>query len=341
MPDYRDPVVFGPLGRRIVRLAASPDGRFLALQHVPRNYDTSDYHWLFFRAEGGTFVEVGAFPGPVDFAPLDDGQCLLLQNHGGAVVLARYAPAAEGMTEVARWEVWGTISFCDASLWLMPSGREALVLVTDRDDKQVDWGGGPPPDYIQTWLLVDLENGEVRERTSRVNLADPELSLHTYSGSRGVSVLVALGAPPWAGTRAPRERDALQKLILPLAWKAVESAIRAGPTRLLTSRRVIDIASGRTLATVEGDPDRDRFEPSPRFHDLSPDENYVLSTVEGGAFALWNVSYQSAWQPGLPEHGGVHRAVFLPGGRAALGTKSGGVIVVDCRLGIAPGEAAW
>jgi len=325
-----------------VNLAASPNGRFLAFQHVPQDYDSADHHWLFFRAEGDTFVEAGALPVSMDFAPLDDGQCLALEVMGrGVVELARYAPSAQGMAQAARWEVWSAMSFNDVTLRLMPSGREALVLVTDQDDKQVDWGGGPPPDYIQTWLLIDLATGETRERTSWVNLGEPTLSQHAYRSSRGLSVLVALGAPPWVGTRAARECEALRKLILPLSWKAVESAIRAGSTRLLTSRRVIEIASGETLAAIQDDPRADRFEPSPRFHDLSPDENYVLSTIEGGDFALWNVSYQSAWQPELPEHGGVHRAVFLPGGRAALGTKRGGVIVVDCTPGIAPGDTPW
>lgn len=340
MPERCNPIVFGPLGRRIVKLASSPNGRFIALYHEPPNYDSADRHWLFCRADGDTFVEAGALPGPLDFLPLDSGQCLTLEtDRRGMVELARYAPTAQGMTQVARWEVWCAMSFNDATLRLMPTGREALVLVTDQDDKQVDWGGGPPPDYIQTWLLIDLATGERREKTSCVNLAEPLLSRHAYQRSRGLSVLVALGAPAWAGTRAARECDALQKIILPFSWKAVESAIRAGETRLLTSRRVIEIASGETLAAVKDD--GDRFEPSPRFHDLSPDENYVLSTVEGGDFALWNVSYQSSWQPELPVHGGVLCAVFIPGGRAALGTRLGGVIVVDCAPGIAPGDTPW
>ena len=336
MPQH---VVFGPLGRRIVNLAASPNGRFLALQHVPRNYSTADYHWLFFREEGETFVEVGGLHGSIDHAPLDDGHCLSLEDRG-RVELAIYAPGPQEPVQVARWPVWSPISLSEATLRLMPSGREALVLVTDRDDKQVDWGGGPPPDYIQTWLLVDLATGEIRESASWTNLADPEISTHAYTSSRGISVLVALGGPRWVGTRAWRECEALQKLILPLSWKAVESAIRAGPTRLLTSRRVIELASGAVLATIQPDP-KLRFEADPRYHDLSPDENYVLCTVEGGHFALWNVSYQSAWQPELPAHGGVHRAIFLPGGRAALGTKEGGVIVVDCTPGMAPGDTPW
>lgn len=155
MSDSGNHVVFGPLGRRLVRLAASPDGQFLALQHVPQNYNTADYHWLYFRRSGGTFEEVGEVPGYMqrhDAAPLDDGHCLLLETDSQSVQLARCAPAAEGIAEVARWEVWSTMSFHDATLRLLPSGREALVLVTDRDDKQVDWGGGALPDYIQTWL---------------------------------------------------------------------------------------------------------------------------------------------------------------------------------------------
>ncbi len=63
MPERPNHVVFGALGRRIVNLAASPNGRFLALQHVPLNYDSADYHWLYFRAEEDTFVEMGALPG--------------------------------------------------------------------------------------------------------------------------------------------------------------------------------------------------------------------------------------------------------------------------------------
>ena len=100
-------IAFGPLGRRIVNLAASPNGRFLAFQHVPQDYRSSDYHWLFFRAEGDTFVEAGAFPGPVEFAPLDEGEVLSLENIDGAIHLVRYAPALPRMVEVARWHLGG------------------------------------------------------------------------------------------------------------------------------------------------------------------------------------------------------------------------------------------
>src|SRR6185436_2525253 len=138
------------------------------------------------------------------------------------------------------------------------------------------------------------------------------LSLDAFRGSRGISVLVALGAPPWLGTRPAREREALQKIILPLAWKALEFAIRAGRTRLLTSQRVLDVASGETLLRIHDDPHADRFGTPPRFHDLSPDESYVLSTGEGGHFELLHVESQRAWRPELPAHGGVHTASFLP-----------------------------
>lgn len=235
----------------------------------------------------------------------------------------------------------GTLSLSDASLRLLPSGREALVFVTDRDDKQVDWGGGADPDYIQTWIQMDVASGVTREKTSSVKLGEPSLSLDTFRDSRGVSVLVALGAPPWVGKRAARECEALQKIILPLAWKALESAIHAGRTRLLTSKRVIEIASGDTLLTIHDDPHADRFGTPPRFHDLSPNESYVLSTGENGHFELWNVASRRAWRPELPAHGGVHTASFLPGGRAVLGTAQGGVIVVDCAEGIAPGDTPW
>lgn len=341
-------VVFGPPGRRITNLSASPNGQFLACKHVPQNYNTADYHYLFFRQDGGAYVEAGALPEAPPmrqefrssmrrwgFAPLDDGGCLFLETDDSTVYLARYESTAGGMAEVARWNVAGTLSLSDASLRLLPSEREALVLVTDRDDKQVDWGGGPPPDYIQTWMLIDVASSVTREQISSVNLAEPSLSLDAFRDSRGVSVLVALGAPPWVGTRAARECEALQKIILPLAWEALESAIHAGRTRLLTSKRVIEIASGETLLSIHQDPHADRFGTPPRFHDLSPDERYVLSTGKGGHFELWNVAAQRAWRPALPEHGGVHTASFLPGGRALLGTAQGGVIVVDCAEGIA------
>lgn len=149
-------------------------------------------------------------------------------------------------------------------------------------------------------------------------------------------MLVALGAPPWVGTRAARECEALQKIILPLAMKALESAVHAGRSRLLTSKRVIEIASGETLLSIHDDPHADRFGTPPRFHDMSPDESYVLSTGENGHFELRDVESRRAWRPALPEHGGVHTASFLPGGKAVLGTAQGGVIVVDCAESIAP-----
>lgn len=335
-------VVFGPRGVRILRLAASLNGQYLAFVHVPQNYNSSDCHWLFFRQSGDTYEQVGEIPGsPTDVAPLDDGQCLVLFTDYTGPVLTRWAAAAAGMTEVARWNLLGTLSLSDATLRLLPSGHEALVIAIDRDDKQVDWGGGPPPDYIQTWLLVDVATGDVRQRMETVKLDAPEISRDAYGGSRGVSVLVALGAPAWMGTRTKLDCAALQKIILPMACKAEDSAIRAGSTRLLTNKRVIDISSGETVLPIAADPRADRFEAPPRFHDLSPDENYALSTVADGHFALWNISNQSAWQPDLPAHGGVHNAIFLPGRRAALGTKLGGVIVVDCAEGCAAVDAAW
>lgn len=336
-------VVFGPPGRRIVRLAASPNGKFLALQHVPQNYSTADYHWLYFRRSGNTFEDLGEIPGMksrrLDVAPLDDGRCLLLEEENGVVFLTPHAQPDAGGAKAIRWKLGGTLSFVDATLRVLPSGREALVLITDRDDKQVDWGGGPPPDYIQTWLHVDLATGKTESRGSETQLGDPPLPSALYGSSRGTTVLAALGAPAWVGVRDSRDSAPVRELITGLPEN--EYAIHAGRRRLLTSKRVIDIASRQTVLQLGADPGANRFEPQPRFHDLSPDENYAPSTVAGGHFALWNVAKQSAWQPALPAHGGVHNAIFLRGGRVVLGTRQGGVIVVDCAEGIAPADAAW
>src|SRR6185312_2776283 len=111
--------------------------------------------------------------------------------------LARYESSAGRMAEVARWAVDGTLSLSDARLRLLPSGGGALVLVTDRDDKEVDGGGGPDPDYIQTWIHTDVAAGVTREKTSSVNLGELSLSQDAFCDPRGVPVVVPLGAPPW------------------------------------------------------------------------------------------------------------------------------------------------
>lgn len=108
-------VVFGPPRRRITNLSASPNGRYLACKHVPQNYNTADYHYLFFRQTGDTYVEVGALPEapPMPreykssmsrwgFAPLDDGGCLVLETDDHRVYVARYESSAGHMAEAAR-----------------------------------------------------------------------------------------------------------------------------------------------------------------------------------------------------------------------------------------------
>jgi len=123
MSDRGNHVVFGPLGCRITRLAASPNGEYLVLHHVPQNYDTSNYHWLLFRRSGDTYEQVGELAGSAsDVAPLDDGQCVLLMTDYTGTELARWAPAASGMAEVARWGVWNTICLSDAQLRMLPVG---------------------------------------------------------------------------------------------------------------------------------------------------------------------------------------------------------------------------
>jgi len=150
----------------------------VAFQHVPENYNTVDYRWAVFQQAGETYIELGELPSPppmpsgytgtlqrAAFAPLDGGQCLSLEADAQRVELARYAPASVGFTEVARWMVSGASSLSGASLHLLRSGLEALVIVDDRDDGHTDWGGGPLPVHSRTWLLINLKSGQTRELT--------------------------------------------------------------------------------------------------------------------------------------------------------------------------------
>jgi hypothetical protein len=344
-------VIAGTPGRRITGLAVSPKGGCLACEYVRKGKWTTDQSWLFFREADGTYVEAGEMPpaSPTlqdfsattrrSFAALDDGHCLFLQTNTHDVELVRHTASAEGMAESARWEVCWLRSYYNAHLGILPSGKEAVVLTSDYDDQDADWGGGGlPGQYTQKWFRVDLASGEVREENSGT-----DISIHDYNSSRGLSVLIAMGAPPWVGSRDALECQKVRELIVPLTLKKLaEFAIHAGPTYLLTKWRVIEIASGQTVVQIKND-EREALGARvfTQFHDLSPDGNYALSTVVGGHFELWNIPNRTSWRPALREHGGVHCAVFLPGGKVALGTVEGGIIVVDCTPGLSPGDAPW
>ncbi|HEV7667500.1 MAG TPA: hypothetical protein VGS22_03170 [Thermoanaerobaculia bacterium] len=138
-----------------MKLSTSPNGQLLACKHVPQNYDTTDYHDLLFRQAGDTYVEVGAFlESPperhgsqslmrrLDCVPLDEGGCLVLETDDSTVYLARYESSAGRVAEAARWIVDAALSLSHATLRLLPSGREALVIITDRDDSRRIGGAG-------------------------------------------------------------------------------------------------------------------------------------------------------------------------------------------------------
>jgi hypothetical protein len=277
------------------------------------------------------------------FAALDDGHCLFLQTNTHDVELVRHTATAEGMAESARWAVCELRSYCNAHFAILPSGKEAVVLATDYDDNDADWGGGGGPGaYTQTWFRIDLGSGEIHEEPPSTGYAQP-ISIHDYNRSRGLSVLIAMGAPSWVGSRDAGECQGLRELIVPLTQKKLdEFAIHAGRTHLLTRWRVIEIASGKTVSQIKNDePEAVGARVFTQFHDLSPDGNYALSTVVGGHFELWNIPKRTSWRPELPPHGGVHCAIFLPEGKVALGTVEGGIIVLDCTPGLSPGDVPW
>ena len=354
MPNNTPPRVIGPMGRRITYLAASPNGQHIAFKHIPQNYATDDYHDVLYQPADDTYVEVDELPAPPPvhygysglkqrayFSPLDDGQCLSIEIEPVGVDLVRYAPSANGLVEVFRRCLVGTYGTSGVSVQLVDSGKRAVVHVSDRDDKNADWGGGPLPDYPQTYLLVDVASGATIENYSFIcNSWDEDLI--SVPGFSNAGRIAKTPVPDWVGTRNAAETEALEKLIKALSGDRNDHARRAGRTRLLTRIQVIDIASGEPLLQLRDDDARSiAFRPFPCFHEFSPDENYVLSTIAGGSFELWNVPAKTSWRPELAAHGGVHTAVFLPHGRAALGTAGAGVIIVDCTPGIAAGDQPW
>ena len=347
------PFAFGPLGRRVLKLRASPNGQSIACHHVPENYDTTDYHESLFRRAGDTYVKVGDLPQPPmahpslavtmrrsDFAPLDSGDCLSLETDAYGVHLARYVAADNGLAQADRWEVCGAISLSGATLSLLPSGTHAVVHISDRDDKFADWGGGPEPDFPQTFLLIDVRSGEAVEQHS-VTLAGYDV-LAVAASPTAINASPHSKMPPWTGVRYLHPGDPLHAIAWSLPSATYDSAIYIGAKRLLTTMQVIDLATGESLLQlVDESPVTHRMPPVARFHALSPDENYVLTTANGGHFELWNVSTKTSWRPQLPAHDGVHSATFLPHGRFALGTACGGIIVVDCTAGLTRGDQPW
>ncbi|MBX7218517.1 MAG: hypothetical protein K1Y36_01085 [Blastocatellia bacterium] len=298
---------FSRTGVPVRNIVPSPNGSHLALVADEWRKFGTDWGfgaWLF-RREGHTFVNLGELPVAAhNLMVLDDGTCFTTVRAYEGVEVVRCDLTGQGLTEAARWvEIQGS-SLLEPLALLLPSGFEALLMATDRDDGH----GWSEPVYTDLWRHLELPSGRrLRE---------------DYSPFGRAHVLPAPGAP-WASPFDGGNREALKKCLrsLPLGF---EEGLRVGPTRLLTNARVLDVATGET---VFGEKKNDR-KPGRVLYDLSPNEQHLLAADETKAFELWNLADQSCLRLPLAAQKGSRCAGFLAGGDIVVGTMCGDGILL-------------
>jgi hypothetical protein len=309
------PAVFGPRAGAVRGIVPSPDGQFLVLirGEARTMYSPALTGADLFRRQGESFQLVGALP---EFSErlfvLDGGLCVVVKSSGSEVGFVRYSASKDGVREEARGMWVQAEGLCEPTALLLAPGHEAIVGASSRDDGQ----GWSEPVYTDYWLRVDLRSGAIREESGG------PLGLPPH-GLPGAGV-------PWAAEHDGGDAAAVAKIIKALPFRR-EWARRVGRSRLQTSARIIDVATGATLIGEESSgPLRVRRV----FHDLSPEESLALATDPQGCFELWDVGQAAFASLPLPEHGETRCAAFLRDGAMVLGMSSGeGVVVGVGRVG--------
>jgi hypothetical protein len=304
-----DHVIFGPKANAVRSLVPSPNGQFLA---VIRGEGRTMYSPsvtgvdLFFR-EGDSFRRLGELREYSDrLFLLNDGRCVVVKSSSRELRFVRYAASVNGIVEESRgvWVQAGGLS--EPITMLLAPGNEAIVGTTSRDDGH----GWSEPTYTSYWFKVNLLTGAFEEHKDA-------------SFDSPARELLGPGVP-WATTSDGGAATTLTQLIEALPFRR-EWARRVGPSRLLTSARVIDVA---TRATLIGEEPTGPLQVRRVFYDLSPDETLALASDPHGCFEIWNVGQKTFRSLQLPEHRETRCAVFLPDGSAVLGLSSGECAVV-------------
>jgi hypothetical protein len=293
-------------GSPVREAVPSPDGQHLALVFGDGRPWTSATVTgaALFRRQGARFEPVGRLPVAAEnVLVLDGGVCVVAIVSTSEVVLVRCRPIGGAVVEDARWSVaGGSLSF-EGCVLLAP-GQEALVGAVDRDDGQ----GWSDPVYTSLWSRVNLVTG------ARVDGAGPEIAGRAHT--------LLAPAAPWASPFDGGSARLLEACVQALPFRR-ERARRVGPRRLLTTARVIDVATGRTLL---GERNED-FHPERMFHDMTGDERLVAASGKQGVFELRDVETGecSSLSPGAGVE--VRCAAFLPRGEIVVGTSDGAALV--------------
>ncbi len=291
----------GPLLERITTLktrgavqavVGSPDGRWLVVvRGESRLWVTSTRMTgaeAYRRTEAG-LERVGEIPPAATMYVLDDGTVVGVHCDYNEVEVVRHA--ADGAVEATFCALRG-MSLDDFQLALEADGRHITVEALDRDD-----GHGYTLTYTQVGSRIDVRSGKV--------------------GSPGPSAHLLRG--PGVPTRSPHvggDAAALQARIAALPFRA-EWPLSVGPSRLLTTARVIDVASGE--AVFGGSPLRRPF-------DLSADERLVLG-ADSGVFAVHDLQRAVAIEQLDPKYK-VLCAAFLTAREIVVGTADGRVLLL-------------
>lgn len=274
--------------------------------HVVMLYGESRPSWTastlgldaFTRAPG-QLTHSGAIPDFSDTAfALDDGRVVTVYRSSTRVDARRYSRGSGAFALEQHWSVAGGISI-DAESVLLGSGFELLVAGSDRDD-----GHGYSMVLTPYCTRTDL-------RTGACAGADAPKHLLPGAGTPALSASAHLGS------------SALEKIIGGLSFRR-EWALRLGPRRLLTTSRVIDVATGIScIGEATTDLRRQRL------FDLSPDERFAVGVDARGALELWDVDAgTSVTMPATEHDTEIRCAVFVGPREIIAGTSRGTAIVV-------------
>ena len=296
-------ISFGPPGQPVQSIIPSPNGQFLVLVYNAV-MSVSVGKAALFRKEGSTFVLVGLLPvASRSILVLDDGVCIVVLADYDQITLVRCVPGSQNVMEESRWTTLTGLSLFAPDVLLLPSGNEVLLGTTDRDDGH----GWTVPTYSHLWQRLEVPSGKVLQESDRMI---------------GCKHTLLAPASPCASPYDGGNLGLLTKLIASLRL-GEEWARRVGPTLLLTSARVIHVATEETL--VGKLPPGDVYR---TFYDLSAQETHALATARQGDFELWDLQTRRVVVLPFPSPAQIKCAAFLPNEEMVLGTEQGTALLL-------------
>jgi hypothetical protein len=264
-------------------VTGSPDGRWLVVTHGEPHATTAE---VYRRVDTG-LERVCEPPPAATMFVLDDGAAIGLHGDYNEIEIVRHgADGVHQATFIARRGV----ALAGFAYGLEADGQHATVSAVDRDDGH----GWSHPAYEPRCARIDLRSGA----------AGPgELGAHLLRG-------------PGVATRSPDaggDAAALKARLAALPSRT-EWPLRVGPSRLLTTSRVIDIAGGETVLAAGA------------LFDLSADERLAVGSDQG-RFALHDLHRRAVVEQLDPKYQ-VRCAAFLTAREIVVGTAEGRILLL-------------